>query len=257
MRRTFVIGDVHGHATELVGLLAKAGFLRPDGTDPDPGADPHERTAYSDEVVQLGDLGHYGGDTRDGDLACWQLAATYPWFHVLVGNHEMALLSELHRFRGQATPHSGLFSLIAAKNPQYAMERFGYLLTHAGLHEHFYDPKPKMSVKLLSELLQIACTEPDPMEVRDNIGSHRGGRIGTSGGILWRDDREPLADLPQVYGHSRGMIREQFTSKGESAICIDTMERHSGTLTGIWLPERKIVAFGPDAEVHETPSLRE
>lgn len=250
MKRTFVIGDVHGHIDSLEALLIKAGFVSPSGVDL-PSQWQESGLPYEwGEVVQLGDLGHYGTETREGDLAVWQLAAKYPWFHVLIGNHEMALLSPAHRFRGQADPLPDLFYLVAKKNPQYAMERHGYLLTHAGLHEEFMTPGgPNMSMNILAALLQDMCTTPEPVMVRDAIARHRGG-LQRAGGILWRDDREELADIPQIFGHSRGMVRQYGKS-----LCIDTASEHNGSLVGVWLPERKLVAVGPDAEMHEMPLL--
>ena len=70
-----------------------------------------------------------------------------------------------------------------------------------------------------------------------------------AGGILWRDaEREDLwVGVPQIFGHTRGDIRMY----GNRSVCVDVGSHNDGNLAGIWLPERKVVAVGPDADIFE------
>lgn len=69
-----------------------------------------------------------------------------------------------------------------------------------------------------------------------------------SGGILWRDAREPLAALPQVFGHSRGLVRSY--NDGQS-FCLDVGCGKEGRLAGMWLDTLERVAVGYDAVMIE------
>jgi len=73
--RDFVVGDVHGHAALLDGLLAAVHF------------EPSR-----DRLIALGDLIDRGPDS----LELLQRVATLPWFHSLRGNHEALLQDSMH-----------------------------------------------------------------------------------------------------------------------------------------------------------------
>lgn len=242
----FVIGDVHGHLDRLVALLNKAGFIDSRG-----GFTSLTREV---EVIQLGDLGHYGADTRQNDLAVWTYAASCPWLKVLWGNHDMSVFRTDHTFRGYTEPDSRTRRLMEEKGLLFSTVRHGYLLTHAGLHPSYVplsaDAAAQAYVdrtKFMSTLINLTCEGASlPVPIRDDIASYRGG-WAQQGGILWRDYREPLADIPQVYGHSRSYdIRQDG-----NCWCIDVADREGDSLAGIWLPSMKVVAVGADARFIE------
>jgi hypothetical protein len=237
--RTFVIGDVHGHIDRLVALLQRAQVAT--CLNQDPTAEWFINPNV--EVVQLGDLGQFSPDTHQKDLLCWRVAERLK-FTVLWGNHDYANIDpENHSFRGWDPAHPELREVMERVRPVFATERNGYLLTHAGLHPAFLGP-PEFPLELLAGLIN----ECPQMAVVNAINIRRGGSA-EQGGVLWRDDSEALANIPQVYGHSRGLIRRHGPSW-----CIDVAGRDDpGDLAGLWLDSKEIVAVGPDAGIHETP----
>ena len=234
--KTFVIGDVHGHLDRLEALLTKAGI------------DPERH-----HVVQLGDLGTYKATTQAEDLAVWEWASKHNWFTTLWGNHEAALMTHNHRFSGYVEPLPDVRRLMAAVEREgrlrFASEANGFLLTHAGLHDSWASDLAGRSVLGLALAIEARCTEfgwGSYVAIRDDIGRWRGGNCARSG-ILWRDFREPIANIPQVFGHTRGSDIRRAENTLE-AICIDVAERgDDGNLAGIWLPTMQVVAVGPDA----------
>lgn len=227
--RTFVIGDVHNHVELLAQLLDKSGAL-----------------AEGAEVVLLGDVGQYDSETHAGDLLTWQLVERLPNRTVLWGNHDYANVKpDLHGFRGHEMCYPEVMEIIRRVKPKFAVERHGYLLTHAGLAPRFEAPADT-PIELIAEVLN----ECEGLPVIDDISYRRGG-FATQGGILWRDESEPLADIKQVFGHSRGDVRR--FGPNQQSWCIDVASKDNGQLVGLWLPDLKIVAVGPDAEMHETP----
>ena len=241
-----MIGDVHGHYDRLLALLVKAGIVD---------AETEERIPCDDgdcvEVVQLGDLGDFRYNPT-GDVLCYEKARD--WFDVLLwGNHDRAAIDEtIHGFQGQApmsrhmqhafetVRNSGLMRL--------AWEAHGFLLTHAGLHAHWFNRSAGAAQidfdgdvsKLATELTLIEFhNKRHP--VIDSISSHRGGR-DPAGGVLWRDTREKLAPVSQVFGHTRGdNLRTYYNSTDTKGYCIDVGRKDNGRLMGIWLPEERIV----------------
>jgi hypothetical protein len=230
-RRTFVIGDVHGHLGKLMDLLKKAGVTR------------------EDEVVQLGDLGNYDEESRQRDNDTWKWVIGQPNFRLIWGNHDAAVISPDHRFRGYAPPLAGTQSMINDVMMSFALERHGFLLSHAGLSPHwaahlaFYSTLSTETPYGLSFAIANQCFDwRRPSPVRDAIGPSRGG-FDSEGGILWRDEKEPLHPVPQIFGHSRA---DDIRTRG-TGICIDVNAKYSTNLAGIWLPEKRVVAIGEDA----------
>jgi serine/threonine protein phosphatase 1 len=77
--RDFVVGDLHGHRTLLERELARCGF-----------------NAATDRVFSVGDLIDRGPDS----LATLELLAE-PWFHAVLGNHELMLLNYLGLYKSR------------------------------------------------------------------------------------------------------------------------------------------------------------
>jgi hypothetical protein len=256
-KSTLVIGDCHGHLDRLEALLLQEGLLL---NDPDEGTVRIDKDA---EVVQLGDLGHYGVDTKTRDKRIWQYAA--PWLDVILwGNHDHAVIDGRHFFQGYARPGNEpdaqpqtekyIDAEIITGKLRLAHEAHGFLLTHAGLHASFKHNKVPDEFKTdktalvawLNEVDQWSSNEPPPYAleheaIRDNIATSRGGRA-TAGGILWRDANEShYHDFRQVFGHSsRDEVRKYQTPDGYS-YCIDVGNQFNGRLAGMWLPEERVV----------------
>lgn len=239
----FVVGDCHGHIERLLALLVKAGFLDSEGR-------PTDQTRIAN-VVQLGDLGHYGVDTQEGDAACWEFACQHSWFRVLWGNHDMAVAAgRRHAFRGYVEPSQSVKDMMQQKAPQFATTAHGYLLTHAGLHPSYVPLTAKDALdgkvdraKFMAALINLTCEGATfNVPVRDDISVRRRG-WEAQGGILWRDAYEQLSDIPQVFGHSRAYN----VRKIGASFCIDIAAKDDDMLAGIWLPSMQVVAVGADA----------
>jgi hypothetical protein len=201
----FAIGDVHGHYDRLRALLVTAGIINEAG----------ERIRDDVTVVQVGDLGHFGGSSGSpgGDYLCWQTAYTDDWLDIILwGNHDRAVLDAQHAFKGYEHPRAEVKHFMRAleqrKVVRWAYSAHGHLFTHAGLHYAFGnnhvpidDSNPDDVAQWLNGAL-TSDTDVDRNAVRNAIGRRRGGG-SRAGGILWRDIEEKLFDkFPQVFGHS-------------------------------------------------------
>ena len=205
MRPTLCIGDCHGHLDRLIALLLQEGIVE------DCADSGIVRTNHDVEVVQLGDLGHYGSDTGATDRSIWAHAPG--WLDVILwGNHDRAVIEQAHHFGGYQEPfpetkemmkHASedgdpSFSGVGNKL-KLAHSAHGHLLTHAGLHASFahqdVDQELKDDAYEMAQWLNVNDREdnhwPTFLPVRDNVGYARGGRA-TAGGILWRDASESL-----------------------------------------------------------------
>src|SRR5213075_3197940 len=100
------------------------------------------------------------------------------------------------------------------------LARHGWLLTHAGLSAQF---AAGSDVAEIAEWIEnVAADSP----VKAWIGRARGGSDPFSG-ILWRDaSKEPLLNVPQIFGHTRGLVRFYH----EKSACIDVGGRNDDNL---------------------------
>lgn len=192
-----IVGDIHGRPDLLEGVLVAAGAARRRG-----GA--LERTKGV-EVIQLGDLLHVGYDSLTGDREC--LAALGRLVDVaLIGNHEAAMIGG-PTFRGYfLTPglRDDYLQAIAGGLVVPAAVRRHALITHAGLVPRAFGgrPNPPRADRALDLLLEAWEDRGAGAAVFNAVGQLRGG-WSDRGGVLWRDDREPLSGaFPQVYGHT-------------------------------------------------------
>jgi len=233
--RAFVIGDVHGRFDNLFALLEKAGLLK-DG-----------KLTGDTRVIQLGDLGDFRLGTVERDIACYHTALTLG-IEVLWGNHDYATQDpERHAFKGYAPPTLLLRGLVEKVAPSFATASHGYLLTHAGQHPAYNQlgiQDADLMARAINAVGETALMHRSP--VINDIGPWRGG-LNRSGGILWRDDREDLYNIPQVFGHTRGYVR----SFGNRRFCIDVGSGRTNNLAGLWLPDLTVVAVGEDADINE------
>jgi len=252
---TLCIGDTHGHLDRLEALLLQEGIIR-DCVDSGP-----VRVNKDVEVVQLGDLGHYGSDTKARDRSIWAQAPA--WLDVILwGNHDRAVFEPQHFFGGYSEPFPETKEMIKRASEEgdpnrngvgnklkLAHEAHGYLLTHAGLHAFFshqdVDEELKTDPWELAQWLNVNDREgnrwPTFLPIRDNVSISRQGRA-TAGGILWRDASESLyKGFPQVFGHSAKPKVRQYQCKTHTSYCVDVGNQFNGRLAGIWLPEMRIV----------------
>jgi hypothetical protein len=230
----------------LEALLRQEGIL---DDCPDSGV---VRRNYDVEVVQLGDLGHFGQDTQAKDRSMWMAAPS--WLDVILwGNHDRAVWDGRHHFGGYSKPFPETYDLIKQYQGEgklrLAHEAHGFLLTHAGLHSAYKHNKAPQTgaadtVKWLLAHEAEDSQDPEFLAIRDNIGARRGGRA-TAGGILWRDASESLYPAyRQVFGHSAKdeSATRAYQSKGVGdSYCIDVGNKYNGRLKGIWLPECRVV----------------
>jgi hypothetical protein len=243
-KRTLVIGDTHGHLDRLEALLKQESIVR---DCPDSGV---IRDNYDVEIVQLGDLGHYGADTQARDRAIWAHAPA--WLDVILwGNHDRCVIDGRHFFMGYQKPFPETIEAInkASKSGQLqlAHDAHGFLLTHAGLHGSYAHIKaPHRDAAEIAAWLNFRDMEDsqddDFLIIRDAISTFRGGR-STCGGILWRDAAESLyKPVRQVFGHSSKEKVRTYQSKdiGDS-FCVDIGNQFNGRLAAIMLPEERII----------------
>ena len=226
-------------------LLMRSGALQDNST-----IDPHGHiyTKAGVEIIQLGDLGDYTTLSQVGDLLSWEIAHKFG-FKVLWGNHDWALKDrDKHGFKGQTNPLPRTRDYILGMKPVFALAREGVLLTHAGLHPHYASvgEHTEKTAEMLAGLINNVW-QTGRLNVIDDIGPSRGGRA-EQGGILWRDAREALLDVPQVFGHSSGGLIRRYNGH---SLCIDVGSKRNGNLAGVWLDTMQVVAVGPDAEQHE------
>lgn len=271
---TLVIGDVHGHLDRLEALLLQEGVIGrcPDcdgngDVQCDDGGwsmceycrgDGLRRINFNVEVIQLGDLGHFGeGSSPTGDELCYAYAGR--WLDkVIWGNHDWAVNPLGPTFKGYLKPRPAVFGYMKQLHKEgrlvMAHSSHGYLFTHAGLHAHFKQSRvsfdrtnPEKVVAWLNENDNFC----DPYKRLDleakamiNSVSQRRNGGSTFGGVLWRDRTEKLYDaFPQVFGHSAdwyGRIlrfnRRDIDDNGQHW-CVDIGGKfhHQQRLGGIWI----------------------
>lgn len=247
MRPTFIVPDVHGHYDRLLALLVQESIVDPV---------TEKRTNHDVEVVQLGDLGHFGKTgSPSGDFFCYEMADD--WFDtILWGNHDRGVVDAKHRFNGFQHPNEATVNLMrnlsVSGKLRFAHATHGYLLTHAGLHPYFASAACRENERIPRAIQNnpesIANWINDnshdkygTIQMIDAIGTLRGGRR-PEGGILWRDAHEKLyPHVRQVFGHSKDKdVRTYYTKAGVN-YCLDTGSTTNGRLNGFWLPENRLV----------------
>lgn len=238
---TLIVPDTHGHLDRVQALLEQEGIIKDD-----------KRINHDVEVVQLGDLGHFG-DTGSptGDQMSYELADEF--FDVILwGNHDRAVVSSAHDFRGFRAPSPTVkhkMRLLEAEGRlRMAHSSHGFLFTHAGLHKAFrYQdgvPVDKADpVAVANWINELARSESDDSNhaLWDAVSVFRGGKA-TKGGILWRDAQEKLyGEFRQIFGHTKGDKVRMYQSKHGWSYCLDVGSKTNGRLVGMWLPEEKTV----------------
>lgn len=229
------------------------------------------RINHDVQVIQLGDLGHFGSNrlpsgqsvvgSASADLFCYKAAAD-GWIDIVLwGNHDRAVEDGEHGFTGYVAPPMETVHVMKTLQTEGKLKLAayvdGFLLTHAGLHKQFkYQNGVEEALKLDPKLFAawLNCEEaadytsgPNDgtrrsfVAIRDAIGKFRGG-ASPHGGILWRDATEKLyTPFRQVFGHSAKDKVRKYETEGGWSYCIDVGSADNGRLAGIWLPREVIV----------------
>lgn len=204
MRRTLLIGDVHGCNDEL-GELLKVALWTPE-----------------DRLVLVGDLVAKGPDSQGVVQRCRELGAL-----AVLGNHDAHLLG-VHAGTSQKPHHARLAQSMREEDWAYLDQlplwldfpELNCLVVHAGL-------------------IPTVELERQPRHVLLNIRSlDAEGRASmrVDGGVPWAS-RWP-GPRHVVFGHDalRGLQRHSY------ATGLDTGCVYGRELTGLWLPEHKLVS---------------
>jgi hypothetical protein len=222
------------------------------------------RINHDVEVVQLGDLGHWGdGGSPTGDKWCWEVAPD--WLDIVLwGNHDRALVDKTHSFKGYQHPGEVkvlVDEMYRSGRLRMAHHAHGYLLVHAGIHlgfkRHFEGYKADLAAEKLNGLDQAKLAylrdrQAQPHEAAeylearatrkqfgllDAVGGARGGGA-SEGGVLWMDwtQEKHLRGDPFKYicGHTRG---DDFRQDQWGNWCVDLGSKDNGCLGGLWLVE--------------------
>jgi hypothetical protein len=202
-RRTFVVGDVHGCREELEALVAKA------------------ELTLADRLVLAGDLVARGPDSQ----GVVQLARERGALAVL-GNHDAHLL-EVGLGHSAKEKHLALAKTMTRRDWEYLeglplyldLPELNALVVHAGLLPHLpLDQQPRR------HLLNLR-----------SIDAHGEPSARVDGGVPWASRWEGPRRV--VFGHDalRGLQRHPH------ALGIDTGCVYGHRLTGVWLPEGRLV----------------
>jgi hypothetical protein len=260
MSKALIVGDVHGRPKRLKALLIQAGIISPEG----------ERIDHETKVIQLGDL----IDANPYRTPVWLdhqiVTSADQWVdEFLWGNHERPIING-PVFGGYARPEKMTLEMLAKwrQEGRYKLATHfdDHLITHAGLSDLAFTGARTGSLKRysperLARWLNIQdAKHPHPKMLghqdygdpsntwgmRDNIGHDRGG-WDPFGGVLWRDSREGLWPVPQIFGHTSHQVAVEIEHSAElfgsevtlKSYCIDTSKHDR--VSGIWLPSLEVV----------------
>lgn len=171
--RDFVVGDLHGHRSQLDAELRRLGF------------DPRR-----DRLLSVGDLVDRGPES----LAALSLLEE-PWFHAVLGNHELALLNHLGCYdsrvhdRKAFVERGGRWVLEALATHRVLLERAVERLACLPLALHVDDEMPFV--------VSHGDLEPD-LAATDglHVDLHRADRATTARRNVATLQRETLLHLP-------------------------------------------------------------
>lgn len=215
MKRTLIIGDVHGCSAELMRLLEAAQLSR------------------DDRVIFVGDLINKGPDSRGVLEIARDLNA-----EVVMGNHERSFLKYIKKARTDDPEFEAIKDQLGdrlkgwvkwLKALPYYLETPDFLIVHGGLQPGLH-----------------------PRDTRKRILANIRTWDGT-GAVLEREGDPPWFDLYHgeklvVFGHwaLRGLVWRR------NAVGLDTGCVYGHTLSGLILPERRLIQV-PAARVYHKP----
>jgi len=211
--RTLIIPDIHEDLKKVIPIIEVETF---------------------DEVVFLGDY----FDSSKSSRRCVRRMAKFlkkhleePKFHFILGNHEFNYFKEKRCVfcSGFSEASSHLINSILSKDdwnhflPFY--ETQGWLLSHAGFTSKlFVHPVKGWQRDDVFSSIMECYSEPKGVSQHKafQAGYSRGG-CNFYGGITWCDfkyDFEPIEDVKQIFGHTKGFKPRQFEDTDNW--CIDT-----------------------------------
>lgn len=222
------------------------------------------RVDLDTEVIQLGDLMDVmpGRTSPTADEMIMGFADS--WIDVFLwGNHERPIVGG-PTFNGYVRPSQEVLDRIERWQSEGKIKlahHFGdFLITHAGLgaaaftgdwsddsssHREHTGSLNRYSPKHLSAWINRKDPERPYFrkmydgygwDLRDNIGYDRGGSAYW-GGIIWRDARESLWSIPQIFGHTSHKAPMTIEHDSETSYCIDTSKH--GSLSAVWVWDRE------------------
>jgi len=209
MRRTIVIGDVHGCAEELEALLLALKLQR------------------KDRVYQVGDLINRGPENH----RTIELAKTYD-IHCILGNHEVRLLQAKQHNNTEALKNGDLktfnelteedWAFLENLPPYIHKPKLQTVIVHAG-----FMPEPVWNEQDITTHTQIRAIHVD--------GTISTKRCSTIEAHSWAEHWKAPPFV--VYGHNARF--EVFKRPG--SICIDTSCVYGGHLTDYIVEDQSIV----------------
>lgn len=255
--RTLIIGDVHGQLKRLEALLLQEGIIGncdacagtgdvSDGTGEAEfcdwcNGDGLARIDRLTRVIQLGDLVDLM-PARTSPAAD-EMIVTFAdkWIdEFLWGNHEYPLAGGpvFSGYQPNSTVQHRLNTWISEGRLRMAVSVGPYLVTHAGLSDQAFTnihtgSLNRYSVEKLGCWINrkhgtLSCEQRmggHHWPLRDNISWFRGGD-SYWGGITWRDSREGLWPVPQIFGHTSHSEPLTISHEGKTqqltSYCIDT-----------------------------------
>ncbi len=228
--KSIVIGDVHGHFSNLRSLLIEKGAIN----------ENNERiNRDSLKVYCSGDLVD-GGFNRAGDMLILEHAEE--WFDgVAVGNHEWSFLGG-DDFGGCRKKDRelalGLLQLEAKGVYRPALLVENWLVVHAGLADRWSFRSEADALAAIEFNWTLAKEERDETPMLDWIGRVRAGKWGNPcGGIFWLDwEEDRNKHINQIVGHSTipsGPVDINYIQEGTTHWNIDVGGKHGHGLGGV------------------------
>ena len=211
MKYVFV-GDIHGKVNKVEEALAKEG-----------------------KKIFVGDFIDSFDRSLEDHKRCYDLvldAIEKGEAEALFGNHELSYLIPKHRCSGYDKGRKMLMDhykeRINASFKPYLLLASNFLVSHAGLTKQIWDDE-QLNLDVLPRVLEDWW--PNTQSPMHNIGRARGGpdRIG---GMFWCDfnrEFEPINELTQVFGHTRGRGIRAIDSGGMNNFCIDCLDWEEGS----------------------------
>jgi len=206
--KTFVIGDIHGCSRELHDLLDKAGL------------------SSEDEIIALGDILDRGPDSP-GVLDFFM---AHPNARSLMGNHER---KHVRSFRGEVRP--ALSQRITRR--QFDEERYLQVCAYLDGFPRFLDlPDATLVHAFFEPGVQLSAQ-------RETVV------VGTLSGDAYLKERfsQPWYELydrekPLIVGHHDHLATGQPFIYRDRVFCIDTSCCNGRALTGLMVPDFRIVS---------------
>ena len=199
-----------------------------------------------DRVIFLGDYFDDFGDTPEdaGDTARWLTESLQEKNRIhLIGNHDLNYITDNPDLRcsGYDSSKHKVIREYGIKWDRLKLYFWvdGWLLTHAGLSNKFYQEISSRGP--VKRVMEEAVRDIEDMEDTDRVrpflqaGILRGG-TSPVGGIVWCDYRE-FEDIPgvrQIFGHTRDVKVRHRARMNSEHYCIDTQLNHYITcLSGV------------------------